>query len=45
VIIVSSKDQETDKVWGQRQGARGYVTKPVDGKNLVSVIKRVMANE
>ena len=45
VIIVSSKDQETDKVWGQRQGARGYVTKPVDWKNLVSVIKRVVANE
>jgi twitching motility two-component system response regulator PilH len=34
VIIVSSKDQETDKVWGARQGARGYLIKPVDGKSL-----------
>ena len=39
VIIVSSKNQETDKVWGQRQGARGYITKPVDIDELVSVIK------
>ena len=44
VIIVSSKDQETDKVWGKRQGASGYITKPVDGENLVSVMKSVMAN-
>lgn len=39
VIIVSSKDQETDKVWGQRQGAVGYLTKPVDAAALLSVIK------
>ncbi len=38
VIIVSSKDQETDKVWGERQGARGYVTKPVDTDELVGVM-------
>ncbi|MBL4681034.1 MAG: response regulator [Pseudomonadales bacterium] len=43
VIIVSSKNQETDKVWGQRQGARGYVTKPVSGEELVSVMKSVMS--
>ena len=42
VIIVSSKNQETDKVWGQRQGARGYVTKPVDTEELVSAMKGVM---
>ena len=45
IIIVSSKDQETGKVWRQRQGVRGYVTKPVEGKKRVSVIKSVMANE
>ena len=32
VIIVTTKDQETDRVWGQRQGASGYLTKPVDEK-------------
>ncbi len=42
VIIVSGKDQETDKVWGRRQGAKGYVTKPVDGSELDSVMKGVM---
>lgn len=39
VIIVSSKNQETDKVWGQRQGASGYVTKPVDTNELVSAMQ------
>ena len=28
VVIVSSKDQQTDKFWGERQGAKGYLTKP-----------------
>ncbi len=42
VIIVSSKNQETDKVWGARQGASGYITKPVDAPELVSVMKKVM---
>ena len=30
VIMCTSKNQETDKVWGMRQGARDYVVKPVD---------------
>lgn len=38
VIMVTTKDQETDKVWGKRQGASGYIVKPVDEKNLLSVI-------
>lgn len=42
VIIVSSKNQETDKVWGQRQGAKGYVTKPVNNDELVSAMNAVM---
>tara|TARA_R110002072_G_scaffold1369_13_gene11423 strand:+ start:6682 stop:7044 length:363 start_codon:yes stop_codon:yes gene_type:complete len=43
VIIVSSKNQETDKVWGERQGAVGYVTKPVDQPELVAVMNQVMS--
>ena len=43
VIIVSSKNQETDKVWGERQGARGYITKPVDQPELVAIMKQVMS--
>ncbi|MBV1921920.1 MAG: twitching motility response regulator PilH [Pseudomonadales bacterium] len=42
VIIVTTKDQETDKVWGRRQGASDYLTKPVDEAKLLETIKRVM---
>ena len=38
VIICSSKGQETDKVWGLRQGARDYVVKPVSQDDLLSKI-------
>jgi twitching motility two-component system response regulator PilH len=44
VIIVTTKDQDTDRVWGQRQGAKGYLTKPVDGKVLVQTIEGVLKN-
>jgi len=39
VVIVSSKDQQTDKVWGERQGAKGYITKPVNEDELLQVIR------
>ena len=38
VIMVTTKDQETDKVWGMRQGARGYLTKPFTEGELSDVI-------
>ena len=38
VIICTTKDQETDRVWGMRQGALDYVTKPVDGPALLAKI-------
>ena len=41
VIIVSTKDQATDKMWGQRQGARGYVTKPVEEQELIDTISDI----
>ena len=34
VIICTTKDQETDKIWGLRQGAKDYVTKPVNESEL-----------
>lgn len=43
VIIVTTKDQETDRVWGLRQGAKDYITKPVDEADLVSKINSVLA--
>ncbi|MCF9035145.1 response regulator [Acinetobacter nectaris] len=39
IIIVSTKDQETDRVWGKRQGAKDYLTKPVDENALISAIQ------
>lgn len=42
VIIVTTKDQETDRVWGRRQGASDYLTKPVDEAVLIETIKRAL---
>ena len=39
IIMCTSKNQETDRVWGMRQGARDYITKPVDATELMSKIK------
>ena len=39
VIMCTSKNQETDKVWGMRQGARDYIVKPVDPTELVTKIQ------
>lgn len=38
VIIVSSKGQETDKIWGMRQGARDYLVKPISETDLLKKI-------
>ena len=38
VIICSSKDAETDKYWGMKQGAREYLVKPVDPQQLLARI-------
>ncbi|MGH8492576.1 MAG: twitching motility response regulator PilH [Moraxellaceae bacterium] len=38
IVIVTTKDQETDRVWGKRQGARDYLTKPVDEVLLLKTI-------
>lgn len=38
VIMCTSKGQETDKVWGMRQGARDYIVKPVNQEELLKKI-------
>ena len=42
VILVTTKDQETDKVWGMRQGAKAYVTKPVKEDELVKTMQEFL---
>ena len=39
IIICTSKNLETDRVWGMRQGAKDYITKPVDAAELMTKIK------
>ncbi|MES2771355.1 MAG: response regulator [Pseudomonadota bacterium] len=38
VIVCTSKGQETDKIWGLRQGAQDYVVKPVNAEELLAKI-------
>lgn len=45
VVIVTTKDQETDRVWGKRQGARDYLTKPVDEAQLMQTIAGFLAGK
>lgn len=43
IIIVTTKDQETDRVWGLRQGATDYVTKPAQEKELLEKIDAALS--
>ena len=42
IILVTTKDQETDKVWGMRQGAKAYVTKPIKEEDLVKTLNEFL---
>jgi len=39
VIMVSTKGEKTDKVWGEEQGARGYVTKPYTSDQILKELR------
>jgi twitching motility two-component system response regulator PilH len=43
VIFVTSKTEESDRIWGMRQGASDYITKPVNPNHLLTTIREVMA--
>ncbi len=43
VIMVTTKDQETDKVWAMRQGAKDYLVKPVQEKALIEHVNKVLS--
>ena len=42
VILVTTKDQHTDKVWGERQGAAGYIIKPPAEAELIGKINELL---
>ena len=43
VIMVTTKDQETDKVWAMRQGAKDYIVKPVQEKALIEHVNMALS--
>ena len=44
VLILTTKDQESDRVWGNRQGAKAYMTKPFTPEGLLSVVAELIAD-
>jgi twitching motility two-component system response regulator PilH len=42
IIIITTKDQETDRVWGLRQGAKDYLTKPVEESVLLDKVNSLI---
>ena len=42
IVLVTTKDQDTDRVWGMRQGAKAYCTKPIVEAELVKTIDEVL---
>ncbi len=43
VIIVTTKSMETDRIWGMRQGAKDFVTKPPNERDFISRIQALLA--
>ena len=44
VIIVSTKDQATDRMWGMKQGAKAYLVKPVDKDKLLEAVESALSS-
>ena len=45
VILVTTKDQDTDRVWGMRQGAKAYITKPFSESELADMIQQMLGGD
>ncbi|QAU25271.1 response regulator [Dyella sp. M7H15-1] len=42
IVIITTKSMETDREWGKRQGARAFITKPVNDKELLACIEELL---
>ncbi len=42
ILIITTKSMETDRVWGLRQGAKDFITKPVESKDLLQRIDNLL---
>ena len=45
VVLLSSKSHEMDILWGKRQGADGYLTKPFESEQLLACIESALRSE
>src|SRR5256885_1476075 len=41
VVLVSSKGEKTDRIWGEQQGARGYIVKPYTADQILSQLRQL----
>jgi len=44
IVMITTKSMETDRVWGMRQGAKAFITKPVNEKELLTCIDELLPN-
>ncbi len=44
IVVISNKTMETDVIWGKRQGAKRYFTKPIDEKELMETINELLVS-
>ena len=44
IVLVTTKDQDTDRVWGMRQGAKAYITKPFSETELADIIQQMLGD-
>jgi twitching motility two-component system response regulator PilH len=42
IVMITTKDQETDRIWGMRQGAVDYLIKPVAESDLIAKAQEVL---
>lgn len=45
IVMITTKSMETDRVWGMRQGARAFITKPVNEKELLACIHDLLPSQ
>ena len=43
VVMVTTKNQDSDREWSRKQGARGYLVKPVPERDLIQTIETILA--
>lgn len=45
IVMITTKSMETDRVWGMRQGAKAFITKPVNEKELLACINELLPSK